>query len=128
MGLPAPRLALILTAALFALSCFGFTLFVWKSFGGPTPFEARGYEFHIRFGSEASQLQPNADVRISGVNVGKVIRVDRNGLGADATVQMQSEFAPVPRDSRAIIRFKTLLGESFVEMSPGTKSAPKIPE
>src|SRR4051794_309309 len=128
MGLPAPKLRLILVAAVFALSCFGFTLFVWKSFGGPTPFEAHGYRFHILFGTEASQLTPNADVRISGVNVGKVITVKRRGLGADAMVQMQSRFAPVPSDSKAIIRFKTLLGETFVELSPGSRGAPKIPE
>ena len=128
MGLPAPRITLILTAALFALSCFGFTLFVWRSFGGPTPLGAQGYQFHIPFGSEASQLQPNADVRISGVNVGKVVRVERQGLGADATVELESEFAPLPSDARAIIRFKSLLGESFVELSPGSRTAAKIPE
>ena len=128
MGLKAPKLSLILVAVVFALSCFGFTLFVWKAFGGPTPLEAHGYQFHILFGSEASQLAPNADVRISGVNVGKVISVKRRGLGADATVQMQSRFAPVPKDTRAIIRFKTLLGETFVEMTPGSRTAPKLAE
>src|SRR3954454_8463362 len=128
MGLKAPKLSLILVAVVFALSCFGFTLFVWKSFGGPTPLEAHGYRFHILFGSEASQLTPNADVRISGVNVGKVISVKRRGLGADAVVEMQSRFAPIPKDTRAIIRFKTLLGETFVEMSQGSKHGPKLPE
>src|SRR3954452_1486855 len=108
MGLKAPRLSLILTAAVFALSCFGFTLFVWKSFGGPTPLEPHGYRFHVLFGTEASQLTSNADVRISGVNVGKVISVKRRDLGADATLEMQPEFAPIPRDTRAIVRFKTL--------------------
>src|SRR4051794_37792531 len=128
MGLKAPKLSLILTAAVFALSCFGFTLFVWKSFGGPTPLEAHGYRFHVLFGSEASQLTSNADVRISGVNVGKVVAVKRRGLGADATLEMESPFAPVPKDTRAIIRFKTLLGETFVEMSQGSKDGPKLPE
>jgi virulence factor Mce-like protein len=128
VGLKAPRLSLILVAVVFALSCFGFTLFVWKSFGGPTPLEAHGYRFHILFGSEASQLTPNADVRISGVNVGKVISVKRRGLGADALVEMESRFAPIPKDSRAIIRFKTLLGETFVEMSQGSRTAARLPE
>src|SRR3954465_6484046 len=108
MGLKAPKLSLVLVAVVFALSCFGFTLFVWKSFGGPTPFEAHGYRFHILFGTEASQLTPNAAVRISGVNVGKVITVKRRGLGADAELQMDSRFAPVPKDIKAIIRYKTL--------------------
>jgi virulence factor Mce-like protein len=128
MGLPSPRLSTILVAVVFALSCFGFTLFVWKSFGGPTPLEARGYRFHVLFGSEASQLSPNADVRISGVNVGKVISVQRRGLGADATLDLHARYAPIPRDTRAIIRYKTLLGETFVELSQGSRTAPRLPE
>src|SRR3954451_18859465 len=118
MGLKAPKLSLILIAVAFALSCFGFTLFVWKSFGGTTPFNAHGYEVHILFGSEASQLSPNADVRISGVRVGKVISVVRRGLGADALVEIDEKYAPLPKDTLAIVRFKTLLGETFVGLTP----------
>jgi phospholipid/cholesterol/gamma-HCH transport system substrate-binding protein len=128
MGLKAPKLSLIMLAAAFALSCFGFTLFVWKSFGGPTPFQAHGYRFHIVFGSEASQMTTNADVRISGVSVGKVIEVQRRGTGADVLVEMDSEYAPVPRDTQAIVRFKSLLGEAFVALTPGSKDAPDLAE
>src|SRR5215210_5602335 len=128
MGLKAPKLSLILVAAAFALSCFGFTLFVWKSFGGPTPFEAHGYRFHIVFGSEASQMTTNADVRLAGVSVGKVITVRRSGDGADVLVEMDPEYAPVPRDTRAIVRFKSLLGEAFIALTPGDKDAPKLSE
>jgi virulence factor Mce-like protein len=128
MGLKAPKLSLILVAVAFALSCFGFTLFVWKSFGGPTPFEAHSYRFHIVFGSEASQMTTNADVRIAGVSVGKVIRVQRTGNGANVLVEMESKYAPVPKDTRAIVRFKSLLGEAFVALTPGHSGAPKLPE
>src|SRR3954451_15750909 len=117
MGLPAPKLRLILVAAVFALSCFGFTLFVWKSFGGPTPFEAHGYRFHIVFGTGASQMTSNADVRIAGVSVGKVIKVQRAGTGADVLVELDSKYAPIPTDTRAIVRFKSLLGEAFVSLT-----------
>jgi virulence factor Mce-like protein len=128
MGLKAPKLSLILVAAAFALSCFGFTLFVWKSFGGPTPFQAHGYRFHITFGSEASQMTSNADVRIAGVNVGKVIRVQRSGDGADVLVEMDAAYAPIPQDAKAIVRYKSLLGEAFVALTPGDRNAPKLAE
>src|ERR687894_621779 len=128
MGLKAPKLSLILVAVAFALSCFGFTLFVWKSFGGPTPFQAHGYRFHIVFGSEACQMTTNADVRISGVSVGKVIKVERQGDGADVLVEVDSQFAPIPEDTRAIVRFKSLLGEAFVALTPGSKESPDLPE
>lgn len=128
MGLKAPKLSLVLVAVAFALSCFGFTLFVWKSFGGPTPFQAHGYRFHVVFGSEASQMTANADVRISGVSVGRVISVERRGLGADVLVEMDPEFAPVREDTRAIVRFKSLLGEAFLALTPGSRDAPMLPE
>ena len=35
---------------------------------------------------------------------------------------------PIPEDTRATLRQKTLLGETYVELTPGTSSAPKLPE
>lgn len=130
MGLKAPKLTQILIAAVFALSCFGFTLFVWKSFGGPTPFQAHGYRFHVVFGTEASQMASNADVRISGVSVGKVVKVEQKGQGegADVLIEVDPEYAPIPEDTRAIVRFKSLLGEAFVALTPGSADAPDLPE
>ena len=128
MGLKAPKLSLIVVAVVFALSCFGFTLFVWKSFGGPTPFEAHGYRFHVVFGTEASQMTPNADVRIAGVSVGRVISVKRAGTGADVLIEVDAKYAPIPKDTRAIVRFKSLLGEAFVAMTPGTRGTAMLPE
>jgi virulence factor Mce-like protein len=43
-------------------------------------------------------------------------------------IQLESRYAPLPSDSRAILRQKTLLGETYVELTPGTKTAQKIPE
>jgi ABC-type transporter Mla subunit MlaD len=34
----------------------------------------------------------------------------------------------MPSDARAILRQKTLLGETYVELTPGTPDAPKVPE
>lgn len=126
MGTRPPALSQILIAVLFALSVFGFTLFVWKSFGGTVPLEAKGYEVRMLFGRDASNLVTNADVRVSGVNVGKVTKVEPVGLRIAATVQLQPRFVPLPTDARAIVRQKTLLGETFVELSPGNRTAPLL--
>ncbi len=67
----APSLGRILTMVLFALSCFGLLLFLWLSFGGPIPLKPEGYRFKVAF-PEAATLAEEADVRIAGVNVGKV--------------------------------------------------------
>ena len=128
MGTRPPSLASILVAVTFALSVFGFTLFVWLSFGGPIPLKPRGYTFHVTFGPEAAQLEPGAQARIAGIPVGRVFEVVRSPRGTDAVIQLEPQYAPLPADARAIIRLKTLLGETFIELSPGTKGGPTLPE
>jgi virulence factor Mce-like protein len=124
----APTLGRILVMAVFALSCFGLLLYLWVAFGGGFPLKPEGYRFHVRFG-EATQLAQQADVRISGVPVGKVVKLELGpGQTTDATIQLDERYSPIPRDARAILRSKTLLGETYVELTPGHKSAGTLPE
>ena len=122
-----PTVGRLLVMAVFTLSCFGLLLYLWSAFGGPVPLKPHGYRFHASF-AEATQLAQEADVRISGVNVGRVKKIDLGDGRTDATIELQDKYAPLPEDSRAILRQKTLLGETYVELTPGTKGAPKIPE
>ena len=66
----APKPRSLVAMAVFALSCFGLILFMWTSFGGSIPLAAKGYRYYADF-NEATQLTSNADVRISGVTVGR---------------------------------------------------------
>jgi phospholipid/cholesterol/gamma-HCH transport system substrate-binding protein len=123
----APSLGRILTMVAFSLSCFGIVLFLWLSFGGSVPLRPKGYEVNVAF-PEATQLAQSAEVRISGVKVGRVRSVEPNqksGL-TDAVLEIDSRFAPIPRDTRAILRQKTLLGETYVEVSPGSPQGPEL--
>src|SRR3954451_16298665 len=125
----APTFGRLLTMVIFALSCFGLLLFLWLSFGGSIPLKPKGYRFDVAF-REATQLGPEADVRISGVSVGKV-RVKKRDPRSNrtlATIEIDRKYAPIPSDTRAILRQKTLLGETYVELSPGTARAPKLKE
>ena len=123
-----PTITRILVAIGFALSCFALALFLWIAFGGPLPLKPEGYRFTVPF-KEATQLAQESDVRISGVSVGKVksITLADDGL-ADATIEVDSRYAPVPANTRAILRQKTLLGETYVELTPGTRDGPTLPE
>jgi phospholipid/cholesterol/gamma-HCH transport system substrate-binding protein len=125
----APSLGRILVMVAFALSCFGLLLFLWLSFGGPVPLKPKGYRFEVAF-REAGQLAQEADVRISGVSVGKVkaIDTDQRTGASDATIELQSRYAPIPKDTKAILRQKTLLGETYVELSPGARRSGTVPE
>jgi ABC-type transporter Mla subunit MlaD len=123
----APSTAQLLVIAGFALSCFGILLFLWVTFGGPTPFKAKPYEIKVPF-NEATQLAEQSDVRVSGVNIGKVqnIALAPNGKQALATVDIDDKYAPLPKSTRAILRTKTLLGETYIELTPGDQNGPEL--
>jgi ABC-type transporter Mla subunit MlaD len=127
MSKRAPSTTQLLVIAGFALSCFGILLFLWVTFGGPTPFKAKPYEIKVPF-NEATQLAEQSDVRISGVNVGKVqnIALAPNGRQALATVDIEDKYAPLPKSTRAILRTKTLLGETYIELTPGSREGPEL--
>lgn len=127
MSKRAPSTTQLLVITGFALSCFGILLFLWVTFGGPTPFRAKPYEVKIPF-NEATQLAEQSDVRISGVNVGKVqnIALAPNGEQALATVDINDQYAPLPESTRAILRTKTLLGETYIELTPGSRHGAEL--
>ena len=83
----APRPLQIVAMVAFVMSCVGVLLYLWLSFGGVIPLKSQGYQFKVRF-QEATQLAEQADVRISGVPVGKVVKID---LGPGNTAHVQRE-------------------------------------
>lgn len=129
MNKNAPTIGRLLTMVLFAFSCFGLLLFLWLSFGGPTPLKPKGYQFEVSF-PEATQLAQEADVRVAGVQVGKVRtkRRDPKGNRTIATLEIESKYAPIGTDARAALRQKTLLGETYVELRLGTREGDRLPE
>src|SRR3954449_2521445 len=112
---------------LFIAGCFAVLLFLWVAFGGSTPMKAQQYEIHASF-PEATTLAEQADVRIAGVNVGKVRKkeLDKRGAATRVTLSIDKQYAPLPENTKAVLRQKTLLGETFVELAPGSPSGPKI--
>ena len=128
MSKHAPTLSRLAIMVGFALSCFGLLLFLWVSFGGSVPLGPKGYRLQVDF-EEATQLAQQADVRISGVPVGHVVAItEAPDKGIRAEIELDERYAPLPRDAQATLRQKTLLGETFVELTPGTRDGPKVPE
>src|SRR5215203_4990114 len=124
----APSFGRIAVMVGFALSCFGLILFLWLAFGGPIPLKPESYRITAYF-PEATQLAVESDVRIGGVTVGKVKEIelappDKRVNGKDTTeavIEIEPEFAPISGDARAILRQKTLLGETYVELTSGSE-------
>jgi phospholipid/cholesterol/gamma-HCH transport system substrate-binding protein len=129
METSAPSFGKIASMVLFSLSCIGLLLFLWVEFGGTVPFNPQGYRFEVSF-PYAQELATPADVRVAGVSVGKVITttLDPQGNRTLATIQMDKQYSPIKKDTDAILRTKTILGETYVELSPGTPNSPPLPD
>lgn len=125
----APTPGRIVAMIAFTFSCVGLLLFLWLSFGGTIPLAPQGYRVHVAMPG-AANLAQEADVRISGVPVGKVKAksADKAHAATDVTLEIDHQYAPIPKDTVAILRQKTLLGETYVELAPGDKKSGTIPD
>jgi phospholipid/cholesterol/gamma-HCH transport system substrate-binding protein len=124
----APTVGNILVIVLFVLSCFGLLLFLWESFGGPVPLKPKGYQITVAF-PRALALAEQSDVRISGVEVGHVVGLKSytDGL-THAKLEISQQYAPIRKNMHAILRQKTLLGETYVQLIPEGQTGPYLPD
>jgi phospholipid/cholesterol/gamma-HCH transport system substrate-binding protein len=87
-----------------------------------------GYRLNAVF-QTSNNLKPGSPVRIAGVNVGKVKKIERYKGTNTALVQMEITDAglPIHKDATAKIRPRIFLeGNFFVDLHPGTPAAPTL--
>jgi phospholipid/cholesterol/gamma-HCH transport system substrate-binding protein len=75
----------------------------------------------------AVALAAHADVRRAGVRIGEVDAVDTSGTHAVISLSIDEKYAPVYRDAQALVRAKSLVGENYVDLDPGTPTAGALP-
>ena len=78
------------------------------------------YELNARF-TNLGQLRPNAPVKVGGVTIGSVSKIDLDPVKFDTivTLAIDSRFNEIPIDTSAQILTGGLLGESYVGLQPG---------
>ena len=107
----------VLTGAGVLAAALGFAFYagLGESMGGTKG----GYELKASFRS-VDGVSVGTDVRLAGVKVGTVTRLDLNPdtYYADATVTVRDGI-DVPDDSSILISSEGLLGGNFVEIQPG---------
>jgi phospholipid/cholesterol/gamma-HCH transport system substrate-binding protein len=83
---------------------------------GDLPVIGGGDTYYAAF-SEAGGLQPNNEVRIAGVRVGKVrgIELDKDRVIVEFQIDSSAEFG---NESSAAIKVKTLLGAMYLALEP----------
>lgn len=111
------RFGLIVIVAAAVIVYFGFTKRV--------PFQ-HGYQLKGVFAS-ALKISPTSPVRIAGIQVGQVTSVKRVGNTGVVTMEINEKGLPIHNDATLKIRPKLFLeGNLFVELQPGSPSAPTI--
>jgi phospholipid/cholesterol/gamma-HCH transport system substrate-binding protein len=115
-------------AGILALVIVG--LFAYFGFTKANPF-ANPYEFKAAF-NDVNNLKPKSPVRIAGVEVGKVKKVEPmsedDGEGAAlVTMELQDKALPIKEDAELKIRPRIFLeGNFFVDLEPGSPDAGEL--
>ncbi len=113
-------------AGVLALVVLG--LLTYFGFSKTNPF-ANPYEFKAVF-NDVNNLKPKSPVRIAGVDVGKVLKVEpvESGKGAaEVTMQVDDKGLPIKKDAELKIRPRIFLeGNFFVDLEPGSPSADQL--
>ena len=104
------------------------SLLAYFGFSKNNPF-ANPYEFKAVF-NDVNNLKPKSPVRIAGVEVGKVLKVepvDEGQGAAQVTMEVQDKGLPIKKDAELKIRPRIFLeGNFFVDLEPGSPSAPEL--
>ena len=112
-------------AGLLALIVIG--LLTYFGFTKANPF-AHPYQLKAMF-ADARNLNPKAPVRISGVEVGKVKKIEPvpDSAAAEVTMELKKEALPIHEDATLKVRPRILLeGNYFVDLKPGSPSSPEL--
>jgi phospholipid/cholesterol/gamma-HCH transport system substrate-binding protein len=103
-----------------------FTVGPYLAFTGHVPFTSYGYELKATF-SNGVNIATNSPVRIAGVDVGRVISTERDGDATTVTFTVEGKGQPIHDDAFAAIRPRIFLeGNFFIDLSPGSPSAPEL--
>ncbi|HEV7563001.1 MAG TPA: MlaD family protein [Solirubrobacterales bacterium] len=103
-----------------------FTVGPYLAFTGHVPFTSYGYEVNATF-SNSANIALNSPVRIAGVEVGKVVSTERDGDATKVTFTVDGTGRPIHDDAFAAIRPRIFLeGNFFIELDPGSPSAPEL--
>ena len=98
----------------------------YLAFTKTLPFTGNGYEVNATF-QNAVNVATGSPVRIAGVNVGKVTKVERVGNDSRVTFTVDNEGRPIHTDAFVKIRPRIFLeGNFFLDVDPGSPSRPEL--
>ena len=113
-----------LKIGLMAVAAMALTALLIVSVGGASGFAWERYELKTSF-QDVQGLKSGAIVRVAGVEVGKVTKVELEGTGVAVVLSLKKENqSRVTTDSHASIGSMSLLGEPLIDVSPASTGTP----
>jgi len=99
-------------------------LLIWLATAVGALGSGRGARYTVRLEHAAGLVQDNA-VKIAGVQVGVIESIDVKYKTAVLTLRIDEE-VELHQDTLAIVRAKSLLGEKYLQLDPGTQDEPLL--
>jgi phospholipid/cholesterol/gamma-HCH transport system substrate-binding protein len=113
-----------LKIGVMAVAALVLTALLVVAVGGASGFSWERYSIKTSF-ANVQGLKAGAIVRVAGVEVGKVTKVELAGTGVDVHLSIKKENqSRVTSDSLASIGAMSLLGEPLIDVSPSTTGTP----
>jgi phospholipid/cholesterol/gamma-HCH transport system substrate-binding protein len=86
---------------------------------------AEGYELKVIFDS-VSGLAKNSLIQIAGIEVGRVKDIRLKEGQAEVTMTIRRD-VPIYANAQALIKSQGVLGDKFIEITPGNEQAKRLP-
>ena len=126
MNLRVSRTGVVALIVFLALAVVLF-VFLMGRFGGPSIGGSADYQLRAAF-PDSQGLAGKSDVLIRGVKVGEVGAIAVRGDRAVVRLDIQDRYAPIDRAATVRVGQKTVLGEAFVDIVPGSARAGALPD
>lgn len=119
------RRAKIAGLLFFTAICLSILVYLFIAAGGNIRLER---PFHASAQvPTAFQLTDNGDVRSAGVKVGVISKIKAEGDAARVEFEIKDDDFPIYKDAVVEVRTKTLVGENYLDVKPGSPTAGKLP-
>lgn len=115
-----------LTLPLFCAFAVAMLAYLFEAGGGSLPGQSHRQVQAVV--PSAVALTQGAAVRMAGVDVGRVTEIAPRGDETLLIMDVDESQAPVYRDARVSVRLKSLVGENYVAVEPGSPRAGTLAE
>lgn len=110
---------LVLGAVTFAVGA----LLIFIAFRAPTGLPGEQfYDVTVQLEDLSNLPDLGAEVRIAGRRVGQTVNARSEGGQPTVDLQLDSDVEPLPADTAARVRLRSLIGAQYVELVPGSSS------